>query len=438
MLKNIKKILLIIIILAIISNINFVFAWEETNSCVIQNTPDYIKEYIQNNRKAISNINRISREVHKNKKEGTIDHFINRDRLNRIYWALNSLFNWNSYELWFIYTIQWNIWEIPDQIKRDIRILKLEYKNIRLANPSAISIKITKQDICKWIDSEICNFHKNYQATSLEAITKLKNSTKILTEILLNQATDIDLRPNLDWLLFISTDVLNQIKNDYSKKNLQICSIWENNQWQKWFFWQIIEAFKNIWFTSNKSRDSWNDWVESVNLIRWSSDTHKYRKLERELLARELQSKWIGWDKANTILSNLEAYNKSLPWEIRIMQAEEWFLNSLKNQINAFDEMIKIKFPEWEQNAQSVRNISRQVNLLKRNQSIKIDINTQYQRLKYLALQKDHSSEILVNRIIKMNLRLSEAINRLNRTCKISVKVCNSQKKWQWNCGECF
>jgi hypothetical protein len=64
MYKNLKKIISLIIVLAISSNTSFVFAEVNSNNkCEIDNTPKYIIEYIKDLRKVVSNIS--SRSVEK-------------------------------------------------------------------------------------------------------------------------------------------------------------------------------------------------------------------------------------------------------------------------------------------------------------------------------------------------------------------------------------
>jgi hypothetical protein len=40
--------------------------------------------------------------------------------------------------------------------------------------------------------------------------------------------------------------------------------------------------------------------------------------------------------------------------------------------------------------------------------------------------------------MVKMHLNISEWINIFNKTCEISVKVCNEQVKDKWDCGKCY
>jgi hypothetical protein len=131
---------------------------------------------------------------------------------------------------------------------------------------------------------------------------------------------------------------------------------------------------------------------------------------------------------------NLEAYNNG--WGL--LWWKEWFSDYLESEISAFEEIIKIERKKPVNKNLSVKDFNSKIWIIRETERIQIDINSIYSNLKNVALQKDISTETLINRMLKMHLSLSEGINILNKSCEISVKVCNSQKTWLWYCGQCY
>lgn len=429
---NIFKSLVILVL--ILWNTSFVVA---AQICPIEETPEYIKEYLINVHKVVSNVNALVSERYTPPEQTTKKSSLQIKTIKNIQGSLNRLFTWKWFELDYEYSTQENSWEIPKQLKRDINLLKNEATNLRLAKPEWAEIEVTWAEICKWVEN--CDFNPITHYEALKVIEKLKISTDTLKYILKNQATDYNFTDNSKVYLINPYQLL----EEYSKENIKKCNLSETDSWEKWFFLTIVNRVKNIDLLNDHSRDGMADWKEAIDLLRSKSESSEYKQKEREVLARELEKQWIGWDSASVIMSNLDAYNNSEDGEFPFLWWEQWFFNSLKIQIDEFEETLEKKFPwykSWEptSNIVSVKNISNEITKLKEIKRTEIDINSQYNKLKSLALTEDTSNDIFINRMIDAHLSISEMINSLNKTCKISLKVCNSQKKWEWDCGECY
>jgi len=180
-----------------------------------------------------------------------------------------------------------------------------------------------------------------------------------------------------------------------------------------------------------------NDWEEAINLISWSNNELTVRKKEREVLARELNKQWIWWDSASTIMWNLEAYNNSWTWKITLLWWKKWFINSIQKQVDDFKETIDYQFKKENKEVIPFNYVSFKKENLKNDEEILNWVNSLYKQLKNLSLEDNNEEDILIDRIINMHLSLSESINTLNKTCKVSIKTCNEQKRWEWDCGQC-
>ena len=60
-----------------------------------------------------------------------------------------------------------------------------------------------------------------------------------------------------------------------------------------------------------------------------------------------------------------------------------------------------------------------------------------YSKLKSTWAQSEINWNNLETRIINIHTNLSDVINTLEKTCKISVEICNSQATWLWSCWDC-
>ncbi len=435
--KYYKKISIyfLLIVLNTMFNTNFAFA-----SCSIDNTPEYISKYIKNLRKVVSNTNKASIEKSKQEKESIFGKQ-NTNSYNKVYWALNSLFSWKWYSLNFEYSIWENTKEIPKEVKRDIKMLEEEKDKLNkyyqsFAKKSLSQIEINKDEVCKWIENqdEICKKHIKNKQKSINVLLKASRWINNLILHIKNNAINKSINWESSYFLLTKWDI-ELIKNDYSKKNLESCNRKGGENWDKGFFRTIIDSIKKISLLWKESEKNTKNWEEAIDLLWWDKQDSDYREKERSLLQKELAKQGIWWDSSSTIMGNLEAYNEN--WEL--LWAKQWFLDSIQEQINEFEKTLEeqreaIAKKWWIKAAE----FEKKVWVVKSAQQIKIDINSNYIKLKELSLKDDKANDTLTNRMIKMHLNLSEGINTLTKTCKISVKVCQSQKKGQWDCGKCY
>lgn len=434
--KNI--IIFALLVLNISFSTNFAY-WE--GQCKINSTPTEIKDYIKDIRKVITNINKYSIQ---NKKESSIDSAIwekNSKNISKTYWSINSLFTWKGYELNYEYSIWENTNEIANQLKRDVKILENERQNLiayykKFSLKDLSEVKLKKSEICKGIDNleEVCGKYLQENTASIDALTILTKWINNLIQQIKNNAVSANyIIPEKIFLL--SENDIDMIQDSYSNKNLHFCNLSTDDNWNKWSFEVIVDAFKKLSLTWDKGEESWDEWGEAVELLWWSGDDANYKREEKKLLQNELWNQWIWWDWAKTIMWNLDEYNKN--WQI--IAWEDWFINSLQSQIDEFEESLKLteNSDNFAEKWISSIDFQKKIWKFKDIERNKIEINSEYNRLKKISFKDDTENDILINRIIEMHLNISAWINTLNKTCEISVKICNQQKKWEWNCWKC-
>jgi hypothetical protein len=441
MYKNLKKIISLIIVLAISSNTSFVFAEVNSNNkCEIDNTPKYIIEYIKDLRKVVSNIS--SRSVEKRIEKQNSFWKTNNRSYDKVYWTLNSLFTWKWYSSNFEYSIWENTNEIPNQAKRDIKILEKEKDNLNkyyqnFAKKDLSQVMLTKGEICEWLDDEKCGKHFNKERKSIDILLKASRSINSLLFIIKNNATNGNIWQWKNYFLLKDEDI-ESIKKDYSVESLQACNKLENPEGKDWFFKTAIDAIKKISLTWEKSEGILNQWDEAYKLLLWNTQDEKEKKRERQLLSQELQKQGIGWDWASAILWNLDYYNKN--WNRKWLKDQyQSYINLVGDESREFNETIKGLQKQISENKWiSAKDFESKLLSIRWTEQVKISINLLYGKLKESSLQDDNINETLINRMVKMHINISEWINTLNKTCKVSVRVCNSQKKGQWDCGKCY
>jgi len=433
--KNIFKTFILLSLILI--NINDTFS---AAKCSIEETPEYIEKYIENVHKVVKNVNKLVLKKYEPTKipKGSSKSFLKLRVIQNIQWSLNGLYTWEWYETDLEYIIQWNINEIPKQLKRDVGLLEKESKNLKLAKPEWADIELTWFEICKWVQN--CNFNPSAKFKAISVIQLLKKSTNKLKTIIKGQANDYNFKDTETKVYLMNPD---QLLEEYSKENIKQCNLSKSASWEKWFFITIIERIKKINLLNNYWKDWMAEWKEAVDLLLWTANDSKYKQKERELLAKELQKQWIWWDSASAIISNLDAYNNSKSWEFPFLKWKQWFFNSLQLEIDEFEEALENKFPwykNWnpESKAIAAKDIPAEIKKLKKIENDNIDINSVYNKLKSLSITENIANDQLINRMIDIHVSISKMINTTNKTCAISVKVCNSQKRWQWNCGQCY
>jgi hypothetical protein len=188
--KIFKKIISFILVLVIFSSTSFVFSEKKTSECKIKSTPKYITKYIKDIRIVIWNVNKTA--IDKKKKEDEEEegffekNFIgktNSKNSYEVYWIFVSMFTWKWYDLNFEYFTLENIKEIPNQFKRDIKILTREKENLvkfydRFKKKSLSRVNISSEEACKNINNseEVCNIYIDSSDNAINILTKLHKS----------------------------------------------------------------------------------------------------------------------------------------------------------------------------------------------------------------------------------------------------------------------
>ena len=427
--KTIFYIILTLLTISIFTN--GVFADECSNSCTIKDAPaPVLQEYINNNRKIISNI---SSQLTANNVNNVFDQ-----QYIKIY---NSITNWNTFISWVDFLKLELSWEIPAPVKRDMELLKKEWKHLAKFLQNSIlqnSSNTLIDNACSWIPN--CQLSGTAGAIIWKLIENHSNVMEFYKLSLLGKSS------SFKWnFILVKPNFKSELNNHYNSYTLTDCSKceWEFNQ-------RIKKAIKAISAKDKESKDGIQKWRDAWNILNGSKNwTAESNKRERELLQEKLSKDWITWNNGDTILKNLDKYNN----------------NAYSNQNNPLDNSFSSFKDNIENNASAVSFASNVYQTVKQlyakwtgyfsknpKASIPIAVLTQtdwsiasanaimravdnsYQKEVPFISAQDTNSDKLQARIIQMHINLSQAINILDKTRKFSEKVCWDQDRWNGKC----
>mgnify|MGYP003963168751 FL=1 len=426
-----KKIKLLTFILLLCMPSYLSAAW----TCSIKDkSAQVLLDYVKDNKQVIKNISNAITENNNKKKELDTSNSVS----NQISKAVNetvSLFNQSFNFKWYFSYAEYFltfplISEIPVQVKRDYWILDkqnkflLEY--VKMLD-SQLYTQIVVSEACKWVTSK-CNLNNK---TAKEIVSSLiYNNDQILNLFRLSILWYPD---EFDWvdLILVNNSFELEIKKAYSTESIKACS---KEKW--WFFEQISTAIKDIELLNKQWRDWIDMWKDSWELLIWNDPNNDEAKIEKRELSEELSRKWISTENKEILKSNLEKYNT------------EWInLNSnfvsntiistywkIEEQLKFWNEEVVWDFFDEKVEKININDLNRVTDNSELSKEIQEKITTLYEKEVPFAAIWDVVTEWLRSKIIKTHFSLDDSINTLEKTIKVSQKVCNSQSTWDWLC----
>ncbi len=421
-----KKIIITFLVLILVFNINYSHAW----SCLIKDSmAPSLSEYIKNTKKALSILSK--------NKVTTSSKF--KDKANEVIWSIsssyNSVFDFDNYfaKIYFEVELQKSI-EVPRQLKRDLRRLKYLWESIWkdmedfLKNEKNTNI----ENFCDNFTDIKCNVEDNISKKELYFYI-LKNYKLVESNFIYTVIWDNSKLKELD---LVSPDFKLELEKYYNKESWSAC----NNE--EWEYWEIIsEKTDNIWKTNKQAKDWIKKWEEAWALIIWKdSKKTKKREIEKKELKKELSRQWVSGDNQTNMLEALDKYN-----------SEEWFsennnfasnsFNNIKikvnNKLKVFSEKIWDFLEVEEIDDIAIKDLSKAKQNSTNSYDIKKRIDKIYKSQLIFAWISENKTDNLRTRLINMHLEIVQSINILQQSCKKSVKICNQQSTWKWNCGKC-
>ncbi len=419
-----NKIFLFFLIFSLCSGIVF---WD-CNDCKIKDEPGLsLDTYITNLRKVVSNI---SSEVSKVGTTSWVKKDISSTK-SKIIWVYNTMINWNGYYSYFHFYVTYSLQhEYVSQVWRDYTLLEKESAGLEkylkfLTNKWFDSTNLTKEKICAGI-SDSCDFEWDI----LDVVGKVISNHEAMKDYY--RLSILWEKNKFSWkLILIGNDFETNFWECYNEATTSNCG-----QCEKGGFTKITEEIAKITDWQKNAKDWIKSWQDAIAMIDGSGNKRDNEKRERELLSKELSRNGLSLEASNQILSNLDRYNNSWGFSLEnnfITNTFNYIKKSVTSQIIAFRDSVTQSFRKKETSV-STQAFWKTNGELQTTKNIEETIRNLYQQeLDYAQLQ-DNSTQNLQAKIIEIHYNISQSINTLDRTIKISEKVCNSQDKWEWIC----
>ncbi len=349
---------------------------------------------------------------------------------------------WSFLSSWEFYLTPLYKWEVVQPIFRDNKLLEKQQEKInnierQASSACALETKITWTKI-----QELWTLYWLKQLDTVwNVLIELRNlNNKVINyyRCVINDETDINCEFDS---IFDSSNGLDKLKSSILSE-YATCK----TRWISWDFFsckitKVIES--GIWF------EKWiKEWEKAIVLLRWAfwAATDKSKKLEKELLAKELQRQWISAKAAAIILQNLEDSYKE-DWcpdswvecfVKNIWKSVNWIVNNVKEIINEISNEI---FPKdqpsswWETKMPST--ISSEFSKLFDKDKINKEIIEDYIFLKWLQTQSNVNLDKNIWILLEINYELADLnANIFNKWIESIEKTCsNYQAKGGWNCS---
>lgn len=407
------------------------------NSCdgftcpVESNSAQVIDDYIQNIRKVVSNVtNELSSTQEADLER--VDQSIQKD-VNDMRRILNEMIHWDWFYSSFEYHVVFPIKnELPWEFQRDHKRMEKE-----IAWLNKYLSRIVKrwygstpiENACQGISDE-CKL----SWTAMDIIWELLQNTTSLTDLY---------RKTILWkntsqhknIIFTGKDFkifrLELVKN-YWANALQSCSCWN-----QWFFATIAEAITNI----NFKNEQWEGWVakwkEAWDLLIGAKSDREYYLKEKELLEKNLGKFGLSGSQQQQILRNHENYYRNGGFTKDNNPLSNTFndlAESISSQWNTFTETIEEAFPQEEEEV-SIDEFSSNQNENNISLQIQKNIEEVYNKeLPFVEVEYENADDVRL-RLIRLHSNLSQSINVMQDTIKLSQKVCNKQDTGNWICN---
>lgn len=342
----------------------------------------------------------------------------------------NQMFNYTWFYSYFRYYTVFPISnEVPYQVKRDYKILDNESKwiveYIKKMDSNWTTDSIVK-DACSWVEGN-CDL-------------KDMSSKKVLWELMKNNDKILDLyRLTVMWqwnkfndkLILVDNNFELDIWKYYWKESISAC-----NSIKGWFFETITTAIQNIKLLN----DQWADWIQmwrdTWDMMLWKEPSRE-ALAEKELLRNYLSAQWITLQNQEIMQNNLDKYNEQ--W---ISKNNNFISNTISQTFWKIDNLFKYwkdaiisdffnNNPDENINTNEIRTVTENSIVSK---DLKKRISELYNEELPFAAIWDISTENLRAKIIQTHMSLDDSINILEKTIKISQKVCNSQDQKRWKC----
>lgn len=392
--------------------------------CLIKDSPaPALSKYIENNKIVLKNITK-----------GITNSGTKKSQNSNVLSMFNKIITWDNYGSYFKYYVSFPIAnDVSSEVKRDYSMLDNEWKWLTEYLNKIIKLwynNVEIKNICEWIAPEECSLEWTASKIVWELIKNQSAIINIYRLTVMWDTTEINKENILQ--LVDNTKFIDELEKHYW--------FWKNCTASDWsFFATIMEKIKKIEFKNDKYKGWIKEWKDAWNLLVWNKTD---KKLEENLLKKELAKQWISWARAEAVIGNLKKYNQGWWMSIDNNYVANTFTNlaaSIQRETREFKKDIFSDF--WKDEGSKTITIT---NILGKDdentltESIAKKVSELYNtELPFIAIW-DTNTEMIRTDIIDMHNNLNKSIDILNnKTCEVAVKVCKDQDTQNWNCWKC-
>ncbi|MBP8016507.1 hypothetical protein KAZ01_00720 [Candidatus Gracilibacteria bacterium] len=328
--------------------------------------------------------------------------------------------------------------EVVDPLFRDHDLIRRQQDKInnitsQAGSNCALSLEIKGTKIADTIGKYGVN--KAKLATIEGTLSELRILNNKVTNFYRCVVTDImvcDLKPengstektDLDDLVL---DIQGDAKN---KGNYKGCKATKMN-WDK-----FACKLKKVWDSGlgyEKGIEEWKKALTLLSAVGKSKSDEEYKKLEKELLAKELGKQGLNTQASAVILKNLDNFNACSDDGIKCFVKN--ISNSVVTVINQFEEIWVKDFKNEIFSKGSTNKFIQKVEKLGETKGINEEITENYNRIKSQLTLDDTNLDKNIGNLLQVHQILIDLNQKLEKDgTKTSKKVCDSQAKGIGNC----
>jgi len=404
------------------SSISFVSAECDINTCKIQDAPaPVLEDYLNNVSTIISNV---QSGISESERDTTTRKKAQSSMLASMSQIINFSWYFSSFDFYVAIPIT-N--EVPYPVKRDHQRIHTETERL-----SRILTKITRAwygespipNVCDWVE----NCELSWNARSI--ITTLIKNNKYITDFYRLSIAGRSFSSQ-DTIILVWDDFTSQMKEHYNKDTLTDCS-----QCEGWFSDRISESIDKISNLNTDGSEGIRKWKDAWAQLSWAGGQSTKTQAEDEALRDYLGTQWLPWDAAESVTDNLARYNSGgVSTSNPLFNSLNYTFTNAQEDLDPFTEWAIENYLDTEQEKIPIVIINKSVNEIRKTQDIENDIQSIYKKQLPFAAVQDANTQKLIGKILRMHYDLFASIEILDKTVKISEKVCDSQWQGQGKCS---
>lgn len=407
------------------------------SECKIKEWPaPSLDKYINNLRKVITNITKevgiTESKLSDQEKKSSVKKDIN-STSSRVTQVYNKMLNFDGYYSMFDFYVMYSLKnDYVQEVWRDYNSLEKESswldKYLKYVTKKWYDwVNLSKDKVCSWVEDN-CDIEWDILDVIWQVISNHESVKNYYRLSIVGKKGDFEWKLKLVW-------------DDFQKDFGECYNEWTtNNCWQceTWWFTKIGEKIGEISNWQENAKTGMKSWQDAIAILDGTWPDRDNERLERKLLEKEMKRNGTSMNSSDNMLKNLSKYKESSGFSLDnnfITNSFDSLKNTVTSQIKSFGDSITDLFKD-KPKSMPVWKISKTDDSKKVTADVEIIIKEIYNKeLPYSQIQ-DTSAEDLQSKIIELHYNMTQSIYSLDKTKKVSEKVCDWQAKGTWLCSD--